>query len=656
MAISDKLNSIKAHIAAAYTAIEGKGGLIPQNKNCFNLAGAIEQMPTGGATLNIAYSETAPTDTSKLWIKAEQPTDVTVSCNPEQQVEGFVNIDAVLPLALYTPTCSRVGDNIFIFGGRYNTSSGSVSSKNIYKFNISTKTISQLSVTLPAGIVGAISATIGTKIYIFETTTHKYVFDAETETISTLSVTPPTDFSNARCVSKDSGIFIFASSGDIYRYDANLNTITRIGKLPTYLYYPAVARVGAKIYVMGGSTGASDNYVDTIYEFDTDTFQTNLLSTTLPTPTRWGMAESIGSCIYFFGGRITTPSAVSSQEIYKFNTATKIIETLSVSLPVALYGSAHEMYGQQIFIFGGSDSSNAIYNFVSSFVLTQNNILILQDQTQNIFDLLSAPTKVQIGIKNVYKGNAGNEAEFVDAYLFNNEKYAWVNVNTGVALYKTLEESTWNEIATASANGTASAKWAIGDEKTMTLTTGEEVTVQILGFNHDDLADTSGKAGITFGMKNLLAATYQMNRNDNNGSGWYRSVMKNSTMATLLSQLPTDLSAVIKTVNKSTMEGGQVTDTEVSTNSLFLFSLVELNNTTDTGYKDEGTQYEYWKTRSNGADWIKKLSNGSGDAYVWWLRTPYAGNTKSFCSISADGYSNRYGANTTNGVCFGFCI
>ena len=386
----------------------------------------------GGSTNAIREIDITVPNTSKLWIKSTKPDEITVSCNPEQQVEGFVDIDAVLPLALYTPTCSRVGDNIFIFGGRYSSGSSNVSSKNIYKFNISTKTISKLAVTLPAGIVGAISATIGTKIYIFETTAHRYVFDTETETISTLSVTPPTDFSNARCVSKDSSIFIFASSGDIYKYDANLNTFGRISKLPSSLYYPAVARVGAKIYVMGGSTDSSANYVDTIYEFDTDTLQTNLLSTTLPTPTRWGMAESIGSNIYFFGGRITTPSVVSSQKIYKFNIATKVIETLSVSLPVALYGSAHEVYGQQIFIFGGSagTSINTIYNFVSSFVLTQNDILVLQDQTQNIFDLLSAPTRVQIGVKNVYKGNASNEAEFVDAYLFNGEN-AWGNVNTG---------------------------------------------------------------------------------------------------------------------------------------------------------------------------------------------------------------------------------
>ena len=47
MAISDKINSIKTHIGEAYTAIQGKEGTIPVNKNCENLKNAIESIPAG---------------------------------------------------------------------------------------------------------------------------------------------------------------------------------------------------------------------------------------------------------------------------------------------------------------------------------------------------------------------------------------------------------------------------------------------------------------------------------------------------------------------------------------------------------------------------------------------------------------------------------
>ncbi len=47
MAISDKINSIKTHISEAYTAIQGKEGTIPTNKNCENLKDAIASIPAG---------------------------------------------------------------------------------------------------------------------------------------------------------------------------------------------------------------------------------------------------------------------------------------------------------------------------------------------------------------------------------------------------------------------------------------------------------------------------------------------------------------------------------------------------------------------------------------------------------------------------------
>lgn len=50
MAISDKINSIKTHISEAYTAIQGKEGTVPANKNCENLKDAIESIPTSGKT------------------------------------------------------------------------------------------------------------------------------------------------------------------------------------------------------------------------------------------------------------------------------------------------------------------------------------------------------------------------------------------------------------------------------------------------------------------------------------------------------------------------------------------------------------------------------------------------------------------------------
>lgn len=236
-------------------------------------------------------------------------------------------------------------------------------------------------------------------------------------------------------------------------------------------------------------------------------------------------------------------------------------------------------------------------------------------------------------------------------------------------------EATWEQIAQVSEAGTAQDYFAVGDEKTIELSTGEQVTLVILGFNHDDLTG-GGKAGITIGMKNLLATTYKMNSSNTNAGGWNGNAMRTSTMATLLSQLPADLRNVIKQVNKKATAGSQSTTITTSADKLFLFALAELasktglENSTGTSiknnaatYEQEGTQYEYFKNTVGDADiskacpaLVKKLSNGSGSAYIWWLRSPRVSSSNIFhCISSSDSVGSNY-ANSTYGVSFGFCV
>ena len=238
---------------------------------------------------------------------------------------------------------------------------------------------------------------------------------------------------------------------------------------------------------------------------------------------------------------------------------------------------------------------------------------------------------------------------------------AWADLNMVETKPKpTFADSDWATIAELSENGQAQTFFSVGDEKTISLTTGEQITLVILDFNHDDLTG-GGKAGMTIGMKNLLATTYRMNATTTNEGGWDESEMRTSTMATLLSQLPSDLQGVIKQVNKKATAGGASTSITTSADKLWLLAEVEVDGTTSAGYAGEGEQYEYWKTVKDGtvaADRIKYLSNGSGSAYTWWLRSAsvsYSTNFRSFSS--AGGVSSDIGsASGTRGVSFGFCV
>ena len=243
-----------------------------------------------------------------------------------------------------------------------------------------------------------------------------------------------------------------------------------------------------------------------------------------------------------------------------------------------------------------------------------------------------------------------------------------IKAGDGVTPWKTLPtllstdfsfgKASWSDIAALSESGSADKYFSVGDEKTISLTTGEQVTLVILGFDHDNLTG-GGKAGMSIGMKNLLATKYRMNATATNEGGWDESEMRTSTMATLLSQFPSDLQSVIKQVNKKATAGGASTSITTSADKLWLFAEVEIDGTTSAGYADEGEQYEYWKTVKDGTvadDRKKYLSNGSGSANIWWLRSPYVSSSSDFRYISSAGYVIYYGANNTYGVSFGFCV
>lgn len=259
---------------------------------------------------------------------------------------------------------------------------------------------------------------------------------------------------------------------------------------------------------------------------------------------------------------------------------------------------------------------------------------------------------------------AGNGVTPLNALPSNNSKVlAKLNTMDGkldlllaTAGITTLKDCSWETIAALSQSGKAAELFNVGDEKDITLTTGEVVTLVILGFNHDNLT-AGGKAGITFGMKNLLATRYPMNGSNTNAGGWQNSAMRTSTMQTLLSHLPDDVKAVIKPVNKLTSAGSQSTTIETTSDSLFLLSEIEVFGSTSYSVAGEGERYAYYRDIANtNALRVKKLSNGAGSAGGWWLRSPRASGSAHFCGVSRNGAADYDGASSSFGVAFGFCV
>ena len=225
----------------------------------------------------------------------------------------------------------------------------------------------------------------------------------------------------------------------------------------------------------------------------------------------------------------------------------------------------------------------------------------------------------------------------------------------------TFENATWKRINEIAQAGDAERFFAVGDEKDITLTDGEVLTVVVLGFNHDDLT-SGGKAKMSIGMKHLTKTRAKMNNSGTNVGGWEASAMR-TTLNDYYNKLPDDLKTVIKAVNKDTSAGSQSRDIVTTSDKIWLFSVAEIWSITGIDnvshsnftaenkevYKSEGSQYEYYKNligdqiAINTCQAIKrKRSNGTGDLDNWCLRSPYVNDSYRFISVSFSGSISSY--------------
>lgn len=181
------------------------------------------------------------------------------------------------------------------------------------------------------------------------------------------------------------------------------------------------------------------------------------------------------------------------------------------------------------------------------------------------------------------------------------------------------------------------------------LINGTNYRIDIIGKNHDDLSDGTGKAPLTFQLHDCYATTYPMNATQTNVGGWRDCQMRTQTMPSLKALMPAEVQAGIRAVNKLTSAGIMSSSIVTTSDELFLPSEVEVFGSITNSFPREGTQYEYYQAGNS------KVKNRNGSAYNWWERSPYSNDSTAFCYVYRGGAANAY-ASSSIGVPFCFCF
>ena len=327
-----------------------------------------------------------------------------------------------------------------------------------------------------------------------------------------------------------------------------------------------------------------------------------------------------------------------------------------------------------------------------------------------VFGIIFALAILGAGGYALYLAMTGEQPEFLRP-IFAPETLEEPVVEEPTLAPKPFADYSWDELGqisdliTAAADSDAAYAVAhefglVGDDGRITTDTlltqlddGTIVDVHLVGILHDDRADGSGKAGLTF-MAGIMAQQ-PMEPTASVEGGWRDSQLRGWLGSTGIDLLPDDLAKELVIVTKTSNNFGgwrydrmdeRAIEDFISTtdDSLWLFAAHEVcgdcawmvgeygagymmgtSDRYDAIVNAEGTQYEaFWQAGITNEGDISGLlaMRDKGAASAWWYRTPHPvlgrdGEPELFYQVMASGHPFSVAqADAIGGVVVGFCI
>ena len=195
---------------------------------------------------------------------------------------------------------------------------------------------------------------------------------------------------------------------------------------------------------------------------------------------------------------------------------------------------------------------------------------------------------------------------------------------------KNLSDYTWKEISLLSKDAIENEseyEYLIGQSKAVNFKGYGMADMMLIGINHDDKADGTGKVGFTFMAKQAITTSLGF-KNTANGlytikNGWKDYFLRDTCNNNIYNSLASDLKSLIVKVKKSYYSGdGKEASMKSTDDYIWLPSYYELYGTNLVGQGtydsgQEGNLYAYW----GGKDATEHIIKYKNNATKYWLRT-----------------------------------
>lgn len=415
------MSTLKSYLTTIANAIREKKGTT-EPINASNFASEILSIQAGGS-LNVAYSLTPPTDTSKIWLQCEEPTSV--------EVKDKLSYNDTLKLALYDNSQTLVANNLnsaFAMKGNYIYIVGGIddnASNEIYRYDIELKTV-ELFVTLSSKIKWATATVWRDFLYVFGGTnesgtsnTTAYRIDLTNKTI--YMTDNFISYNESKALTIGDEIFWITTSSIIRMTALTLNQVGSMSLPMNMTAKQAVSDGERYIYIASiWNAGIYGN----VYKIDTQTMTYTTLHS-LATATYGSGLAYFNNKLYIFGGT-SSSGVISTVQVLDIENNT-ISEDTELSSIFTIKGLMFYCQNDKECYIGNMKN---IFKFAYGNPLTQNNAIITTNtiNTDNALPLINTEKlKLNSNIASAYLGNANNLAEKVNAYYWNGTK--WVGIN-----------------------------------------------------------------------------------------------------------------------------------------------------------------------------------------------------------------------------------
>ena len=272
--------------------------------------------------------------------------------------------------------------------------------------------------------------------------------------------------------------------------------------------------------------------------------------------------------------------------------------------------------------------------------------LVLRSTTRSVLDAPNALAKTKI-----YSGEGGIyvQADLLDSYKSATNWSAFAKNIYPIGEYPrtnfdTIEDS-W---ATIFANRSYATDYPIAGYKTLELTDGTKIKMDLAAIDTDVKSDNSGTAKMTWICQGI-PMTHRMNASETTNGGWASSEMRSWLISDILSKIPAEIKSHIVSVKKSYRSKSPNDETLWSDDEIWIPSYKEVGFTDASYIESDGVVYS--GLFNSNAERIKYDSSGS--ANNWWFRS--ACSSARFSYVNNKGKASNNNADFKGGVVFGFC-